>query len=106
MLQAIHVCALGEVLKIAEKSGMAVGAVGDALAERPGGTTTNLAWRDYQNDPYPINFSVRWLMKDLTYAKKLANALNVPFLNEALKKYSDAVERGAGDKDWTIVMRD
>ncbi len=103
MLQAIHIEALGEILKIADQSGLDVKRVGDALAERPGGTTTNLAWRDYQTKPTPINFSVQWIMKDLGYAKALAANLSTPLLDETMHKYQEAIQRGLQDEDWTAI---
>ncbi len=105
MLQAIHIVGLGEVLKIAEKTGMDVKKVGDALAERPGGTTTILTWRDYQKTPDPINFSIQWIAKDLEYARQFADSLNMPLLDEVIKKYSEAVEKGLGQSDWTAVTK-
>jgi len=57
MLEAIHIAGLGEALRLAQDAGLDIKSVGDALAERPEGTTTNLTWRDYQKVPIPINFS-------------------------------------------------
>lgn len=105
VLQAIHICAFTEILKIAEQAGMDVQAVGNALAVRPGGVTTNLAWKDYRKELVPINFSLRLLAKDLIYAKKFVEGLAVPFLDDALKKYSEALDKGMGEKDWTAVTR-
>jgi 3-hydroxyisobutyrate dehydrogenase-like beta-hydroxyacid dehydrogenase len=105
MLQAIHIIGLGEVLKIAKSSCMNLKTVGDALAQRPGGTTTNLAWRDYQKEPNPINFSVEWITKDLNYTKQFANKLDTPLLNEVLKKYQKAITKKLSQKDWTIVNK-
>lgn len=105
MLQAIHINALGEVLRIARAAGLDIKAVGDALAMRPGGTTTNFAWRDYQNDPNPINFSVQWITKDLTYAKKFAGGLPTPLLDNVLKTYTNAMDKKLDQKDWTIINK-
>ena len=104
-LQAIHLIGLGEMLKIAEKAGMDVKKVGDALAEHPGGTTTNIAWRGYQKTPDPINFSVAWIAKDLGYAKVFAEDLNLPLLDDALEKYQKALAQGLGEKDFTEVNK-
>jgi 3-hydroxyisobutyrate dehydrogenase-like beta-hydroxyacid dehydrogenase len=105
MLQAIHIIGFGEVLSVAKKVGLNIKAVGNALAERPGGTTTNLAWRDYQKEPNPINFSVEWITKDLTYAKQLAKGIKSPFLDESLKKYKNAIKKNLGREDWTVVNK-
>ena len=84
---------------------MNIKAVGDALAERPGGTTTTFTWRDYQNTPNPINFSVKWIAKDLGYAKQFADKEQLPLLDDVLEKYQNAIKSGLGDEDWTAINR-
>jgi len=101
MLQAIHVAGLGEALRIATASGMDVQAVGAALAERPGGVITNLAWSAYQNPPQQTNFAVKWIDKDLHYAQDFSGALPTPLLDGVTKHFDDALERGLAEKDWT-----
>lgn len=105
MLQAIHIAGLGEALKLAKSSGLDERLVGDALAERPGGTTTNLAWRDYQTEPNPINFSVEWIDKDLRYAKEMADQLSLPLLQRVLEQYDLAIEKGFSQSDWTKINK-
>jgi 3-hydroxyisobutyrate dehydrogenase-like beta-hydroxyacid dehydrogenase len=105
MLQAIHVAGFAEALRIASTTGMDVQAVGNALAERPGGVITNLAWRDYQKKPDPINFSVQWIAKDLTYAKKMAGGISTPLLDKTLDKFHEAIKRGLSTEDWTEITR-
>lgn len=106
MVQGIHMIAFGYAMNMAKDAGMDVGAVGEALAERMGGTTA-MGWRDYQKIPDPINFSVQWIAKDLAYAKEMTSSLHIdtPLLDEALKKYLEAIEKGMGDDDWTVVTR-
>lgn len=106
MLQGIHITALGEVLSLAKEMGLDLKNVGDSLAERPGGTTTNLAWRDFQKQPKPINFSVDWITKDLRYAKKAAVKTKTPLLDQTLENYNKAILDGLGQKDWTIINID
>lgn len=105
MLQAIHITGFGEVMRLAKETGLDLKKVGDALAERPGGTTTNVSWRDYQKDSKPINFSIEWITKDLKYAKKNAKKTKTPLLNEALKQYKKAIIDGKANKDWTYVNK-
>jgi 3-hydroxyisobutyrate dehydrogenase len=105
MLQAIHMTGLGEALKLAASLGLDLKKVGNALSERPGGTTTNVAWRDYQTEPDPINFSVEWITKDLTYTKQAANNSAMPLLDVTLHKFNAAMEQGMGQKDWTSVNK-
>lgn len=104
-LQAVHIIALGDSIKFAKELGLDIKRAGDALAERPGGTTTNLAWRDYQLEPKPINFSVEWITKDLTYAKSASGKMKTPLLNEALKRYRKVIKKGMSQKDWTAVNK-
>jgi 3-hydroxyisobutyrate dehydrogenase len=105
MLQGIHADALGETLKIAKENNMDMSVVGEALCERPGGVITNLVWQSYQKEPDPINFSVRWITKDLEYAKKLAEGIDTPLLNDTLKKYHEAIKKDLGSKDFTIIAK-
>ncbi len=106
-LQAIHVLGLGEVLKIAKARKMDLKKVGEALSRHPGGTATNMALKYFAQAPDPINFSVRWIAKDLGYAEELAQMANLktntPLLKSALAKFKQAIKTGQGDKDWTIV---
>lgn len=105
MLQAIHVAGLGEALHLAQSLGLNLEKVGDALAERPGGITTNLAWQCFKQEPSPINFSVEWITKDLTYAKQAATGLNTPLLNETLTRYRHAIKQGLDQADWTAINK-
>lgn len=105
MLQGIHIAGLGEALRIARLNTMNIEAVGNALAERPGGTSTTLAWRDYQVEPDPINFSVQWITKDLRYAKELADTTDTPLLDDVLKKYEQLLAAGLAEADWTAINK-
>jgi len=102
-LQGLHLVGFGQALKIAKKHKMNLKRVGEALSDRPGGTITNLAQRDYQKEPDPINFSIEWITKDLRYAKKLTQGMDTPFLDEVLKKYKEAMKKGFAKKDWSSI---
>lgn len=104
-LQGLHLVGFGQALKIAKKHKMNLKRVGNALSDRPGGTITNLGWRDYQKDPDPINFSIEWITKDLSYAKKLTKGMDTPLLDEVLKKYKKAMKKGFAKKDWASVNK-
>jgi len=101
MLQAVHVAGLGEALRMAKASGMDIEAVGTALADRPGGVITNLAWNAYRDAPKQTNFAVKWIDKDLHYAKDFSAGLSVPLLDGVLKHFDTAVDKGLGEEDWT-----
>ncbi len=102
-IQATHVVAFGQAMKIAKAFNMDVKKVGDALAERPGGVITALAWRDYLVEPDPINFSIEWISKDLKYAKKMVNKLDILLLREVLSEYNKAIKKGYAKKDWASI---
>ncbi len=105
MLQAIHLAGFGEALRLAEKAGLDIRQVGDSLAEAPGGTTTNLAWKMYRKDPDPINFSVQWIHKDLKYARELAKDLDHPLLDDVISRFQEAVNKGFAEADWTKINK-
>ncbi len=104
-LQALHVAGLGEALRIAKNHHMDLDAVGAALADRPGGVATNMAWRAYQNPPQQTNFAVKWITKDLHYAKDFSGTLPTPLLDALLSCFDDASHKGLGDADWTAVNK-
>lgn len=104
-LQAMHIVGFGEILNLASKMGMNLKLAGDALADRPGGTSTNVAWRDYQIEPIPINFSIEWITKDLKYAKLAAQEVDTPILDKVINKYDKALKLKLGGKDWTAINK-
>ncbi|HUY85125.1 MAG TPA: NAD(P)-dependent oxidoreductase [Candidatus Dormibacteraeota bacterium] len=103
MLQAIHMVGFGEAIKIAEASGMDIDKVSAAFVDRPGGAITTIAKTSYHNQPDPITFSVEWITKDLGYAKKLADSLDTPLLDDVLTKYRAALDSGKAQTDWTNI---
>ena len=102
-LQAMHMAGYGEVMNAAERAGMDVDKVGSALAEHPGGFVTKLANTNFRNPPEPINFSVEWITKDLTYAKEFIGTGDAPMLDTTLSKFKNVLDRGRGQKDWSDV---
>lgn len=104
-LQAIHIAGFGEMLHMAKAAGLDEKLVGDALAERPGGVPTTLAWRDYQKEPDPINFSVEWIAKDLGYAAEMSGDTPHPLLDDALARYQQAIQAGYSQADWTKINK-
>ncbi len=103
MLQAVHIVGLGEALKIAKENDMDIETVGNALSERPGGITTQLAWEGYKTSAKNLTFAIKWLLKDLNYTKKLKNNIDTPIFDEVIQKYTEAFQNGKGDADWTAV---
>lgn len=103
-LQAVHAAGFGEAMKMAKEVGLDEKLVGEALAELPGGYTTQMSWNCYQHAPEPINFSIDWLTKDLDYAHKMIKG-NYDLMDVAQAKYDQAKELGHGKEDWTIVNK-
>lgn len=103
-LQAIHIAGFGEALRLAKATGLDIKPVAEALTERPGGIVTSIAWRDYQVEPDPINFSVEWLVKDLKYADKMAD-IKHPYLDLVLAEYQSALDKGFGQADWVKINK-
>ena len=104
-LQAVHIAGFGEAMRLAHAMGLDEKKTGDALAERPGGVSTNIAWRDYQTEPSPINFSVEWIAKDLGYALANVDDDSNQVMRDTLKAYTEAIKRGESDEDWTAINR-
>jgi 3-hydroxyisobutyrate dehydrogenase-like beta-hydroxyacid dehydrogenase len=105
-LYAVHLSAFGEAMKIARQAGLDEKSVGEFFVkERPGGTTTKLAWDMYGKQPDPINFSMQWMEKDLRYGNELAGGLDVKLLNATLAKFKKALDEGRGDEDWTTINK-
>lgn len=103
-LQSIHTAAFGEVLRMAKKMSLNIKEVGEALSIRPGGVSTNLAWKNYQNEPKPLNFSTEWMTKDLKYTKVEFKNFPTPLLDTALKIFKKAVKK-IPQKDYTMINK-
>ncbi|WP_433679800.1 NAD(P)-dependent oxidoreductase [Nocardia sp. CA-119907] len=104
-LQAIHLAAFGEAVKLAAAAGLDVEQVGAALVDRPGGVITQLAWQSFGTPPEPINFSAEWALKDLSYAARMSEQVHYPILDGVLSVFSDAVAQGRGHEDWSTVNK-
>ena len=102
-LQALHIAGFGEAMRMAEHHHLNLPIVAVALADRPGGSLTQIASERYFHDPDPITFSITNAVKDLTYAKRFAEALDVPLLDTVLEQYRHAQEDGFGESDWGTV---
>ncbi len=104
-IQAAHLAAFGEAMRLATEQGLNPEDVGSALSERPGGIVTNIAWRAYRQHDIPLTFSVNWILKDLEYAKRSAANNSMPILDDVLAAYTKAQNDGQGEADWAIVVK-
>lgn len=102
-LQAAHLLAFGEAMRLAQAAGLPADKVGSALCDRPGGIITEIAWSAYQRTDIPLTFSIDWITKDLTYAKQLASDLPMPVLDDVLAAYRQAQADGRGGQDWAAI---
>ncbi|MEU4726206.1 NAD(P)-dependent oxidoreductase [Nonomuraea dietziae] len=104
-LQAAHLAAFGEAIRMAAAAGLDLDQVGQALVERPGGVISQMAWSSLLTPPEPINFSAEWAAKDLSYARRMDGAAHRPILDAVLSLFSRALDEGRGQEDWSIVNR-
>jgi 3-hydroxyisobutyrate dehydrogenase-like beta-hydroxyacid dehydrogenase len=103
-MQAAHMAAFGEAMKLAISQGLDPTKVGPALVDRPGGVMTEIAWGAYQKKKAPLTFSVDWITKDLEYAQRMYSGV-LPILNDTLAKYHEAQAQKHGDSDWSIILK-
>lgn len=104
-LQASHLEAFAEAMRLAAQAGLEASTVGSALVDRPGGVITELAWRSFQEQKPPLTFSVDWITKDLDYAQQLANGIELPIFKKVLDTYRQAQNQGHGQDDWTMIIK-
>ena len=104
---AIHLLALSEGLVMAERAGLNLDAVleavtsGAAASPMVRGKAARVIDRDYED----VHFSIRWMYKDLTYALRAADELGVPvpLVAAAREVYKMALQLGLGDLDIAAV---
>jgi 3-hydroxyisobutyrate dehydrogenase-like beta-hydroxyacid dehydrogenase len=97
---AIHLLALSEGIVLAERAGLNMGAVleavmsGAASSPMVKGKAARVIDRDYED----VHFTIRWMYKDLTYALRAADELGVPApLVAAARSYKMALQLELGD---------
>ena len=104
---AIHLLALSEGVALAERAGLNMDVVLEALnsgvAASPmvKGKAARVIDRDYDE----VHFALRWMHKDLTYALRAADELGVPMplVAEAREVYHVAMLMGLSDSDIAAV---
>jgi 3-hydroxyisobutyrate dehydrogenase len=103
MMGAVHLAALGEAVALAEKAGLNMSAVTQAIqtgaASSPmvKGKLNNVVAREHRD----VHFELQWMHKDMTYALRLAEEYNVPLPTAATVRelYRMALQRGLGELD-------
>lgn len=104
-LQAVHIVGFGQAMKIAKTYTMDLEKVSTALIERPGGVITSIAKKAYFANPPPLTFSIENITKDLTYAKKLSEGIDVKLLDDVLLLYKKGIKRNMSKQDWTAINK-
>ena len=104
---AIHLLALSEGVTLAERAGLDMDLVLEALnagavsSPMVKGKAARVIDRDYED----VHFAIRWMYKDLTYALRAADELGVPvpLVAAAREVYKMALQLGLGDLDIAAV---
>ncbi|MFN8594813.1 MAG: NAD(P)-dependent oxidoreductase [Anaerolineae bacterium] len=104
---ALHLLALGEGVALAERAGLNMQTVTQAITSGAAsspmvkGKVQNVINRKHDD----VNFALRWMHKDLTYALRAADELGVPMpmVAAARELYRLAMQRGLGDLDLGAV---
>ncbi len=104
---ALHLLALGEGIALAERAGLKMQTVAQAVTSGAAaspmvkGKLQNVIDRKHDQ----VNFALRWMHKDLTYALRAADELGVPMpmVAAAREVYRLAMLQGKGDLDLGAV---
>jgi len=110
MLIAIHVDAAAQAAGLAERAGLDVRAVHQALFDGnmgPASPATNMLFNNLDMSVGQINFATKWLAKDLCYAQAMAKqyGVGVNLLDDAATDFAKAADSGYADQDFTKVAQ-
>jgi 3-hydroxyisobutyrate dehydrogenase-like beta-hydroxyacid dehydrogenase len=107
LLGSIHLASLAEALALAERAGLDTDTVVKALSSGAVSSpiVKNKLDRMVKHQYDAADFATRWMMKDVTYALRAAQALGLRSeLGEASRsRFGQAVEAGWGEKDFAAV---
>jgi 3-hydroxyisobutyrate dehydrogenase-like beta-hydroxyacid dehydrogenase len=109
-LIAIHVNAAAQTANLARVVGLKVEDVAYALFDAPMGPASasgKMTFANLEQDEDFLNFSVKWLEKDLKYAQKMAKQAGVDFdlLNATQKDFERAMKSGLAERDVTSIFK-
>lgn len=108
LMAAAQVTALAEGLLLAEKAGLDMAKVIEGLTT--GAVASPLvkgyAARMVKGEHDQVNFSTRWMHKDMSYALRLANSVgqSMPMSAVAVQLYQLALARGLADKNQSSII--
>jgi 3-hydroxyisobutyrate dehydrogenase-like beta-hydroxyacid dehydrogenase len=108
-LIGIHVNAAAQAAALAQKVGLDPKAVQYALFDGsmgPASPATNMLFQNMDMPAEQVNFATKWIDKDLSYAKAMAEKYNVIFdlLNDTKTDFDRSIESGFGDQDQTKII--
>lgn len=108
MMAAVHAAALAEGLVFAERAGLDMEMVGKLV---PVSTTASpmvmgKLSRMLSHNYTDTHFSLKWMAKDVRYALRVADELNVPLrtVEAAADLLSMAIDKGFGEQDVASVV--
>jgi 3-hydroxyisobutyrate dehydrogenase len=107
MMAAAQVVALGEGMALAEKAGLNMDKVMQAVNSGVIASTAvkiktpNIVARKHDD----VYFALRWMHKDMSYALRIGDELGVPLpiAAEVREIFRMAIQKGFGDLDWSAV---
>jgi len=107
MMAAAQVAALGEGIALAEKAGLDMETVMQAVNSGVIASTVvkmktpNIVARKHDD----VYFALRWMHKDMTYAIRIGDELGVPLpiAAEVREIFRMAIQKGFGEQDWSAV---
>jgi 3-hydroxyisobutyrate dehydrogenase len=108
MICGVQIASLGEAIALIEKSGLnSTEALRVLTSGAPGSPLVRgVATRMAEGDP-TVNFSVRLMQKDLSYALAEGNSHSIalPTVQAALNAFQRTTESGLGDRDISSVLK-
>lgn len=108
LMGAAQGAALAEGMAVAERAGLDLGKVAEALSSGAVASphVKYMAERMVKGDHDDVYFSVRWRHKDAEYGLRLAAELGVdmPCSAQSEKLYRQALDKGLGEKNSSVVF--
>jgi len=108
-LSAIHINAAAQAIELAKKVGLSADKFYEAIFDgdmAPASPATKILLNSASNPSNGVNFSVKWIEKDLRYALEMAEDKDVNFdlLKDTQEDYAKAKNANLADEDWTKII--
>jgi 3-hydroxyisobutyrate dehydrogenase-like beta-hydroxyacid dehydrogenase len=110
MLIAIHVNAAAQAASLAQRAGLDIHSVFDALfdgAMGPASPATAMLYKNMDASPDHVNFAAKWMAKDLGYAQDMAKryGIDIDLLDATAADYTRLLHDGLADQDLTKITQ-